>query len=163
MLEKYLALNKKFMNIKRFGKAINRQSIWLACNDVATSNRGRKKNIFISVILGISAMFFFVFLANAQGVSLPTNVGLPSGNLTSVISRFTNWILGIFGFLAIISFIVSGIMYFLSAGDDKLQEKAKKQMQWSIVGVAIGLIGLVVIYTIDMLLGGGAGMFGGMF
>lgn len=154
MLEKYLALNKKFMNIKRFGKAINRKSIW-----------GRKKNIYISVILGVSAMFFFVFLANAQGVSLPTNVGLPSGNLTGVISKFTNWILGIFGFLAIISFIVSGIMYFLSAGDDKLQEKAKKQMQWSILGVAIGLIGLVVIYTIDMLLGGGAGagMFGRMF
>ena len=74
--------------------------------------------------------------------ALPTNVGLPGGNLTSVISNFTNWILGIFGFLAIISFLVSGMMYFFSAGDDKAQEKAKKQMTWSIMGVVIGLIGL---------------------
>lgn len=107
-------------------------------------------------------MFGFVFFANAQGVALPTNVGLPGGSLTGVVSNFTNWILGIFGFLAIISFLVSGIMYLLSAGDDKAQEKAKKQMTWSIMGVVIGLAGLVVIYAVDMLLnaGGGGGFFG---
>src|SRR4030042_6658120 len=85
--------------------------------------------------------------ASAQGVSLPTNVGLPSGSLAGVISNFTNWILGIFGFLAIISFIVSGVLSFLSAGDYKPPEKAQKQMQWSIIGVVIGLVGLVVIYA----------------
>jgi len=92
------------------------------------------------------------FSAYAQSVALPQGTGLPSGNLTSVIANVTNWFLGIFGFLAIISFIVSGIMYFLSAGDDKQQEKAKNQMQWSIIGVVIGLIGLIVIYTVDFLL-----------
>lgn len=97
------------------------------------------------------------FFANAQGVSLPTNVGLPQGTLAGVISNFTNWILGIFGFLAIISFVVSGIMYFVSAGDDRQQEKAKKQMQWSIIGVVIGLIGLVIVYAVDALLRGSTG------
>lgn len=121
-----------------------------------------KKNIFLSLFSGIAAMLCFVFFANAQGVALPTNVGLPSGSLTGVVSNFTNWILGIFGFLAIISFLVSGLMYFLAAGDDKAQEKAKKQMTWSIMGVVIGLVGLVVIYAVDMLLngGGGSGFFG---
>lgn len=101
--------------------------------------------------------FAYIFPANAQGVALPTNVGLPSspnGGIATIVSNVTNWILGIFGFLAIISFLVSGIMYFLAAGDDKAQEKAKNQMTWSIMGVVIGLVGLVVVYAVDALLRG---------
>ncbi|MFA6193531.1 MAG: pilin [Parcubacteria group bacterium] len=119
-----------------------------------------KKNISISLFSGIVAMFCFACFANAQGVALPTNVGLPGGDLTSIVSNFTNWLLAIFGFLAIISFLVSGMMYFFSAGDDTAQEKAKKQMTWSILGVVIGLIGLVVVYTVDMFLNGGSASFG---
>jgi hypothetical protein len=119
-----------------------------------------RKNIFISLFSGFVAMLCFAYFASAQGVPLPTNVGLPSGNLTSVIANFTNWLLAIFGFLAIISFLVSGMMYFFSAGDDTAQEKAKKQMTWSIIGVVIGLIGLVVIYAVDMFLRGGSASFG---
>jgi len=115
---------------------------------------GRKRNIYLSFISGIVTMLGFVFSASAA-VPLPTSVGLPSGSLTSVISNFTNWLLGIFGFVAIISFLISGLMYFLAAGDDKVEEKAKKQMMWSITGVVIGLVGLVVIYAVDRLLKGG--------
>jgi hypothetical protein len=103
----------------------------------------------LAVICGLGAA-----LAAKADVALPTNVGLPNGNLTTVISNLTNWLLGIFGFLAIISFVVSGIMYFLAAGDDKAQEKAKNQMTWSIMGVVIGLVGLIVVYAVDSLLRG---------
>jgi len=137
------------MKIKKIYKTASRQSI-----------SGRRKNIFISLFSGFVAMLCFAYFANAQGVALPTNVGLPSGSLISVVSNFTDWLLGIFGFLAIISFLVSGMMYFFSAGDDTAQEKAKKQMTWSIIGVVIGLIGLVVVYTVDMFLNGGSASFG---
>lgn len=106
---------------------------------------------------GFSAASIFltaISSAQAQQVPLPTQSGLPSGTLAGVIANFTNWLLGIFGFLAIISFLISGIMYFLASGDDRAQEKAKKQMQWSIIGVVIGLIGLVIVYAVDALLRG---------
>jgi len=111
-----------------------------------------KKYLF-HLISFFLALFFVAFSAGAA-VTLPSSsdTGLSDKSLTDVISNLTNWILGIFGFLAIISFLVSGIMYFLSAGDDKAQEKAKKQMTWSIIGVVIGLSGLVVITAIDYLL-----------
>jgi hypothetical protein len=115
-----------------------------------------RKNILVNLILAVLSMLALVFPASAD-VALPTNVGLPSGTLSSVISNLTNWLLGIFGFLAIISFLVSGIMYFLAAGDDKAQEKAKNQMTWSIMGVVIGLIGLIVVYAVDALLRGTSG------
>lgn len=106
----------------------------------------KKKFFFILISLFLSAFGAF------GAVALPTDSGLSNKSLADVISNFANWLLGIFGFLAIISFVVSGIMYFLAAGDDKAQEKAKKQMQWSIAGVVIGLAGVVVIYAVDALL-----------
>jgi cytochrome bd-type quinol oxidase subunit 2 len=114
--------------------------------------KSKKSIIGIFSILG----WFFSALGAlaANGVVLPENVGLPKGTVTDVVSNFTKWILGIFGFLAIISFVISGIMYFLSAGDDKQQEKAKKQMQWSILGVVVGLAGMVIIWAVDTLLRG---------
>jgi hypothetical protein len=148
MTEGYLALNKNFMKTKKNYKTIDKQSI-----------SGRKKYFIASFISGIIAMFFVVFSASAA-VALPTDVGLPNGSLIGVISNLTNWLLGIFGFLAIISFLISGLMYFLAAGDDKAEEKAKKQMIWSITGVVIGLVGLVVIYAVNMLLNGGGASFG---
>jgi hypothetical protein len=113
-----------------------------------------QKRIAAILFSSVAIVSLSVFWANAQGVTLPQNTGLSSKPIADVIANFTSWILGIFGFLAVISFLVSGIMYFFAAGDETAQEKAKKQMQWSIMGVVIGLMGLVIIYAIDALLGG---------
>ena len=92
-----------------------------------------------------------------MGITLP-NVGLPSGSLAMIIQGLASWLLMIFGFIAIISFLISGIMYLTAAGDDERQKKAKKQMQWSIIGVVVGLLGLIIILAVDsMLRGGGLG------
>jgi hypothetical protein len=116
----------------------------------------KKKSFLASAFLAGISQSLFAALA-ASSVALPEDSGLPKTDLVTVISNFSKWLLGIFGFLAIISFAVSGIMYFLAAGDDKRQEKAKKQMQWSIAGVVIGLAGLVVIYAVDAMLRGTSG------
>lgn len=99
--------------------------------------------------------FLFGFSAYAEGVRLPTDVGLPSASIPVILEGLVRWLLYIFGFLAIISFLISGIMYLISAGDEDSQKKAKNQMRWSIIGVIIGLAGLVAITAIDRLLRGG--------
>ncbi len=112
-------------------------------------------------IVKISSLVLFAALPLGQkvraagGVTLPTNVGLPSATIPVIVEGLVRWLLYIFGFLAIISFLISGIMYLTAAGDEKTQEKAKNQMKWSIIGVIVGLAGLVVIAAIDNLLRGG--------
>jgi len=63
------------------------------------------------------------------------------------------WALGLLGFFAVIGFVISGIMYLVAAGDEDQQKKAKKAMYYSITGVIVGLIGLVVIYAVQKMLG----------
>jgi len=71
-----------------------------------------------------------------------------------VLANFLQWLLVIFGFLAIISFVVAGIMYFVAAGDDKKAEEAKQQMQWSIIGVVVGLSAYIILKAVDSMLRG---------
>ncbi|MFA5926185.1 MAG: hypothetical protein WC831_04580 [Parcubacteria group bacterium] len=98
-------------------------------------------------------LFFFIGKASADGVLLP-DVGLPSKGLPDIIEGLVKWLLGVFGFLAILSFIISGAMYFFSAGDDAAMKKAKNQMKWSIIGVVVGLMGYVAIAAVDSALRG---------
>lgn len=86
---------------------------------------------------------------------LPDPGGGGTGHpIADVLTRFLNWLLVIFGSLAIIAFIIAGILYFTAQGDQGRVEKAKKAAIYGVVGVIVGLIGLVVISTIDKLLRG---------
>jgi hypothetical protein len=92
----------------------------------------------------------------SAGVCFPTGTNLPdpSGGITTIITNILYWILSIFGVLAIIAFVISGIQYILSTGDEKMIDKAKSSMKWSIVGVVVALSGLIIIYAIDRMLRG---------
>jgi hypothetical protein len=79
--------------------------------------------------------------------------GLPKTSLLAIITNIASWLLMIFGFVAIIGFVVSGIIYLISSGDEDGQERAKRAMIYSITGVLVGLAGLVVIYAVSNLLG----------
>jgi len=113
----------------------------------------------ILLILCASGVFFSSLSAvdaadGAGGIYLPTDSGLPSGTIRGVVENFLKWFLGIFGFLALISFIVSGVMYFVAAGDDRAVEKAKNQMKWSIIGVIVGLMGFIIVQAVTTWLKG---------
>ena len=60
------------------------------------------------------------------------------------------WILMLFGFIAIIGFVISGILYLTAAGDDKRAGNAKNAMFYSIVGVIVALVGYVVVQAVDL-------------
>jgi len=96
------------------------------------------------------------FIANAQGWNPGAlgGFGLPSGSIYQIAYNVLYWILAIFGFLAVIGFVISGIMYIVSTGDDEVIKKAKSYMFNCIIGVVVALSGLVIIYAIDRALRG---------
>lgn len=88
-----------------------------------------------------------------------SGTSLPEGTIFNIMYNLMFWLLALFGIFGIIGFVISGIMYLTSAGDDTQIEKAKKAMKWSLVGVIIGLAGLVVLWAVDELLGGWSARF----
>ena len=83
------------------------------------------------------------------------NFGIAKSTPTEILTNIINYALALIGFLGVLGFIISGIMYLVSAGDEGAAEKAKGYMVNSIIGVIIALLGYVVIAAISTLLGGG--------
>ncbi len=81
------------------------------------------------------------------------NSGLPTGSISGIIIATLTWLLGILGFLAMIGFIISGILYLTAAGNETQIEKAKNAMTYSIIGVIVALMGFVIIQAVDLWLG----------
>ena len=84
-----------------------------------------------------------------------TGFGVATSTPSSILINIINYALAILGFLGILGFIIAGVMYILSAGDEASAKKAKGYMVNSIIGVIIALLGYVVIAAISTLLGAG--------
>lgn len=110
------------------------------------------------IIGGSILLFIFIIpsVALAQwSVEDLLGYGLPEGSVMEIIVNVMEWILGIFGFIGIIGFVVSGIMYIISAGNDDMMKKAKNGMIYSIIGIVVGLAGFVAIQAVDSMLDAG--------
>jgi heme/copper-type cytochrome/quinol oxidase subunit 2 len=92
-------------------------------------------------------------LSNAQAV------GLPGGHIYQIIASTLAWLLAIFGFIAVIGFVISGVLYLTAAGNESQAEQAKNAMKYSIIGVIVALMGYVVIQAIDFWLSGTSTIF----
>lgn len=80
---------------------------------------------------------------------------LPDAPIYVIISGTMDWLLAILGFIAIIGFVISGIMYLTAAGNDGQIKTAKEAMKWSIIGVIVALAGYVVVLAVDAWLSAG--------
>ncbi|MBM3255924.1 MAG: hypothetical protein FJZ04_00415 [Candidatus Moranbacteria bacterium] len=88
--------------------------------------------------------------------NLPDPGGEGGGHpIAAVLTRVLNWLLVIFGLLALICFIAAGFLYLTARGDRGRIEKAHKAILYGVIGVVVGLIGMVAVKTIDSLLRGG--------
>jgi hypothetical protein len=112
-----------------------------------------KKRILSAII--ITSIFGLAHLA-ASAIDIPNNTGLPGQgrDIKAVLTALLNWLLSIIGVVAVISFAVSGIQYFLAAGDDTSMETAKRNMLYSIIGVVVALSGFVIVKAVDSALKG---------
>ena len=81
-------------------------------------------------------------------------VGLSGSSISNIILTMMRWLLYIVGFFGIIAFVISGILYLTSAGDEKRIEQAKTTMIYAIIGVIVALSGLIIITAVHFWLWG---------
>ena len=60
-------------------------------------------------------------------------------------SNILFFLLSIVGIIAIIALLVSGAMYFFSAGNETRMETAKNSVKYAILGIVIAMGGMIII------------------
>lgn len=93
------------------------------------------------------------------GICVPADTGLSSASILTILTKLMFWLLTIFGVIAVAAFVISGIQYLTAAGDETQAETAKRNMQYSIIGIIVALSGLIIIQAVSALLSGGSSTF----
>lgn len=68
--------------------------------------------------------------------------------ISEVAGNILDFLLSVFGILAILALAVAGSMYLLSAGDTERAAQAKRAATYALIGVAVALGALVIVRTI---------------
>ena len=90
-----------------------------------------------------------------QGVKCANSVSeLENTKIYYIIKALMLWSLSLIGILAVIAFVIAGVLYLTAAGDESQTDRAKKTMRYAIYGILIALGGVIVITAIDKALSG---------
>ena len=84
----------------------------------------------------------------------PGGTGLPGGSITNIVNQVMNWILAIVGAIGVIGFAIAGILYLTAGGEEDRIDQAKRAMLYSIIGVVVALLGLVILRAVSTMLQG---------
>lgn len=87
-------------------------------------------------------MFHIINIAHAAGIIEDALT------FQEIAMKVLNFLLLIFGVLAIIALVLSGILYFFSAGDKRKIEIAKKFAMYSTLGIVLTFGSMVLIRLI---------------
>lgn len=107
-----------------------------------------------AVALAAPALVLAQFDPTAGG-----STGLPQGSVMGIVQNIMNWLLSLVGILGVIGFAIAGILYLTAAGDEGRIDTAKSAMTYSIIGVIIALLGLVIVKAAASMLGGSSSTF----
>lgn len=104
------------------------------------------------------------FAQNTSGVQPPPNINqirfplslLDNKQPIDIVLIFINWLLFICTGIAVLAIVYSGVMYIMAGNDPNRAAAAKKNLTWSIIGLVVIMLGLVILNTIkNVILSGG--------
>ncbi len=112
----------------------------------------KTKILSLSLFLGLLSPLLIIKANWDTGITAAGGFNLPSASIYEIITNFLLWLLAIFTILAVISFVITGIMFFTAGANTENAEKAKKMVTYSIIGITVGLSGYIIVGLIDYLL-----------
>ena len=118
-----------------------------------------KKILAFGSILTVFAMALcFNFNANAQidfEAVDAKDQNIATGSPTEVIARVSKGVLGVMAGLAVLIFIIAGIIFIISGSKPEWQDMARNYVTYAIIGLVIALLGYVILFFITTMIVGG--------
>lgn len=97
--------------------------------------KNNKNKILAAVVLILMVVPFLVLADTPGGAELPNPLG--TSDVSTLVARIINIILGLVGVLALVMFIYGGIMWMTSGGNEQKIKKGKDTLVWATLGLAI--------------------------
>lgn len=111
-------------------------------------------NIIKKAIYASTAIASALPMVVSAQFATPTGTQLPESSIVGIVTNGMNWLLIMVGILGVIGFVIAGIIYLTAAGDEGQIERGKHTMIYSLIGIIVALIGVVIINAVKGMLGG---------
>lgn len=98
------------------------------------------KKIVVSLIL------LTVLLAPALAFAQP---GVTIGSIEQLVNAIKRPLWIVFGLIALIAFVVAGILFLTASGDPDKIKTARTAFLWGIVGVVVGIVAYSIVTIIE--------------
>lgn len=106
------------------------------------------------MVLGIILATWLPFVVEAAaGDPVFQNPLGANATLIGLLSNITTFLLGLVGFIALLSLVWGGTMYIISFGDETGIKRAKTIVIWSIVGLVVIILAFFIVRTVTSILG----------
>jgi len=109
-----------------------------------------KKSLFFLLVL---VSFLSVSNFASADIVLPNPLG-SVGTVADLVSNITSYIFSLIGILAVLMFVISGVLFVISAGNPGKIDQAKKIAIYAAVGTGIALSGAGLIALVKQILTG---------
>lgn len=110
-----------------------------------------RKSFFV---FSLGVLSFPVLVSAQFDPSAGGQTQLPESTIWEIIQNAMLWLLYVVAFFAVIAFVISGILYLTSAGNEDRASSAKNAMIYAILGVIVALLGLIILAAANSWLGG---------
>lgn len=114
-----------------------------------------RNKIKYAIAVGSAAILAIPVLALAQFTPQPPGANIPNAPIWQIINNVMTWLLYLVGFIGVIGFAIAGILYLTAAGDEDRIATAKRAMTYSIIGVIVAIVGVVMLTAANTMLGAG--------
>lgn len=91
------------------------------------------------------------------GIGANQGAGGAKTSVAEIIGIVVKFLLGLVGALSVLVIVIAGIMYIVSGGDEGKVDKAKSWITYALIGLAIAILGYIIVNTVITELGGGGG------
>jgi hypothetical protein len=102
----------------------------------------------LGLAIGIGAPSILKEISSILGWTATGDTVANAKTLSQIAVNVLNFLLGIFGVLAIIMMVIGGIMYLTSAGDEDRIDTGKKIFTYAIVGAVVAMAAMVLVRQI---------------
>jgi len=109
--------------------------------------------LFILMVFGVFVLAFSVKATLPPPQSTSIDNPLNANDFTTLLKDIIKWVVRIGELVAVVMIIYSGLLFMTSGGIEEKVTKARKSLTWSLIGLAVLLIGEGWIYILKDLLG----------
>lgn len=103
-------------------------------------------------LASLSALLLPVLAFAQMETNAPGGPGASIGSLPQIIHAIENAAGLIFGAIAVIMFIIAGILFLTAGGEPEKVQKARSAFIWGIAGVVVGILAFSIIAVVGSII-----------